>query len=242
MTPSISFILPAYNEELLLPRALKSVKDSLAAAKLEGEIIVVDNNSSDRTAEVAKEHGATKVVFEPVNNISRARNAGAKASSGEMLIFMDSDSMLSASLLEELVSRTSSGELCGVGAKLGFDAPLPFMAACSVRLWNTLAPLFKIAAGSFAFCSRRAFDGCGGFDESLYAAEDVAFSRKLLRWAKRNKMRCCILSSPVVSSARRMSSGRSWPLFLKMLPLLLMPWRLRSKSGCKMWYDHETRS
>ena len=75
----ISVVVPAFNEERLLPRTLESIRLALTAFERRGwscELIVCDNNSTDRTAELACKAGA-KVVFEPVNQISRARNAGA---------------------------------------------------------------------------------------------------------------------------------------------------------------------
>src|SRR5688500_11768592 len=90
----ISVVVPAYNEEKLLPASLRAMNAARAAFHERGwesELIVCDNNSTDRTREVAEAEGA-KVVFEPVNQISRARNCGAGAASGEWLLFIDADS------------------------------------------------------------------------------------------------------------------------------------------------------
>ena len=76
-----SVIIPAYNEEKYLPAALSAVNKAIETAPMVGEVVVVDNNSTDRTAAIAAELGA-RVVFEPVNQISRSRNAGAKAAGG----------------------------------------------------------------------------------------------------------------------------------------------------------------
>ena len=77
MTISYSVIIPAYNEGKWLPNTLNFLKKAMEAVEANGEIIVVDNNSTDNTAKIAKENGA-RVIYEPVNQISRARNAGAK--------------------------------------------------------------------------------------------------------------------------------------------------------------------
>ena len=76
--PEYSIIIPAYNEAAQLPITLPAVREAMSAVDAIGEVIVVDNNSKDDTAQVAEQHGVT-VVFEPVNMISKARNAGAKA-------------------------------------------------------------------------------------------------------------------------------------------------------------------
>ena len=63
-----------------------------------GEVLVVDNNSSDQTASVAKSQ-KVKVVFEPINQISRARNTGARSARGRFLVFLDADTQISFELL-----------------------------------------------------------------------------------------------------------------------------------------------
>ena len=90
----ISIIVPAFNEEKLIVASLKEIKKACAAFSDEDwqtEVIVCDNNSSDRTGELSRAEGAL-VVFESVNQIARARNAGARAASGDWLVFVDADS------------------------------------------------------------------------------------------------------------------------------------------------------
>src|SRR5262245_58504290 len=101
----LSVIIPAYNEEKLLPGCLAHVRAALAAnaaADWASEVIVADNNSTDRTAELARAAGA-RVVFEPVNQISRARNAGARVASGDLFLFVDADSTLHPATVADLL-------------------------------------------------------------------------------------------------------------------------------------------
>jgi glycosyltransferase involved in cell wall biosynthesis len=89
----VSVVIPAFNEERLLGESLRQVRAAMTAFARRGwqaELIVCDNNSTDRTADVARAAGAT-VVFEPINQIGRARNRGAEAATGEWLIFIDAD-------------------------------------------------------------------------------------------------------------------------------------------------------
>src|SRR5256884_4138853 len=107
----ISVIVPAFNEEKFIARSLRKIKaasDALSALGWESEIIVCDNNSTDRTAEKARAAGAT-VVFEPVNQISRARNKGAAAAGGDWLVFVDADSYPSRELFADLAAAIQSG-------------------------------------------------------------------------------------------------------------------------------------
>jgi glycosyltransferase involved in cell wall biosynthesis len=98
-SPVYAIIIPAYNEAEELPVTLAAVRRAMAAQDLPGEWIVVDNNSSDDTAAVATAGRADRVVFEPVNQIARVRNAGAAAIMVEHLVFVDADTRIEAALL-----------------------------------------------------------------------------------------------------------------------------------------------
>src|SRR5262245_64266127 len=119
----LSVIIPAYNEEKLLPNCLQSVVAAFrvtGSSDWTGEVLVVDNNSTDRTAELARSAGA-KVVFEPVNQISRARNAGARVAQGDWFLFVDADSSLHPATLAELLCRVRQGRIAGGGCLVGLD-------------------------------------------------------------------------------------------------------------------------
>ena len=97
----VSIVVPAFNEEALLAGSLAAVRKAMRAFD-HAELIVCDNNSTDRTAEIARAAGA-KVVFEPVNQIARARNTSVAAASGDWLLFVDADSYPTVELLEEAI-------------------------------------------------------------------------------------------------------------------------------------------
>ena len=112
----VSVVLPAFNEEKLLPAALAAVKAASSAFTARGwewECVVCDNNSTDGTSAVARAAGAT-VVFEPVNQIGRARDAGARAATGEWLVFIDADSTPSAELFASIATRITEERTHGV--------------------------------------------------------------------------------------------------------------------------------
>ena len=114
----VSVVLPAFNEEKLLPAALAAVKAASSAFTARGwewECVVCDNNSTDGTSAVARAAGAT-VVFEPVNQIGRARDAGARAATGEWLVFIDADSTPSAELFASIATRIAEGRALGGGS------------------------------------------------------------------------------------------------------------------------------
>src|SRR5690349_12822239 len=89
----VSVIVPAFNEQKILEKSLAAIRKASAAFEgtAQWELIVCDNNSTDRTAEIARAAGAN-VVFERINQISRARNRGASVATGDWLIFVDADS------------------------------------------------------------------------------------------------------------------------------------------------------
>ena len=78
----VAFVVPAHNEEPLLPATLRAIHDAAAACEIEYEIIVADDASTDRTAHVAADSGA-RVVSVQHRQISATRNSGARAASGE---------------------------------------------------------------------------------------------------------------------------------------------------------------
>lgn len=233
-TVSYSVIVPAYNEEALLPRTLAAATTAMAAVAPRGELIVVDNNSTDGTAAVARAHGA-RVVFEPRNQISRARNAGAAAAHGEVLVFLDADSTLPAATLRQALANLEDTACCGGGAVFTLDGPAPALARGMLAAFNRTAVDRQFAAGCFIYCQREAFEAVGGFDEKLYASCDHAFSRQLRRWARRHdRVLRVIADPPVVTSARKLAHPRAY--FLSLAVSLLIPFASRVRALCWYWY------
>ncbi|MDX1775616.1 MAG: glycosyltransferase, partial [Desulfobulbales bacterium] len=225
-----SVIIPSYNEESFLPETLAKLKLAMQDIPHQGEIIVVDNNSTDRTAEIAQANG-TRVVFEPERQISRARNSGAGAAKSDWLIFLDADTILSASLLNNALTHLKNGTCCGGGTLLDFDTQLPFLAGRLVSFWNWLSRTRKLAAGSFIFCLREAFIDTGGFDEKTYAGEEVFFSRKLQRWGKKHDLPFIILADQhVVTSSRKFHWYSSMQITGLLLMFTVFPFALRSRT------------
>ena len=108
----------------ILPETLMNLIESMAACnELRGEIVVCNNNSTDRTAAIAKDYGA-RVVFEEHRQISRARNAGAREALGKYLIFIDGDTKISPVLLKKTLQSLESGKFCGGGTIAEFDGHL----------------------------------------------------------------------------------------------------------------------
>jgi len=236
----ISVVVPAFNEEQLLPESLKAINDASAAfvdAGWTSELIVCDNNSTDRTAAIAAAAGA-RVVFEPINQISRARNAGAAAATGDWLLFIDADSFPTRALFADVVTAISDPRCVAGGSTVRIDLPgIGYDAA--VGWWNFLSRRLKWAAGSFIFCEAAAFRELNGFTQKLYAAEEINLFRRLKRLARRRGRIITILSAhPLLTSDRK--------IHLYSLPEMLRFWirtaltggrTLRNSKESFPWYD-----
>ncbi len=231
-----SIIVPAFNEEALLPATLARLREAMERVSgFSGELIVTDNHSDDRTAEIAESFGA-KVVSEEHRQIARARNAGAAASRGRFLIFVDADTLVSDELLGRTLEALRSGKHCGGGALIEFDSQPTRLTALSVGFWCWLSKTFSWAAGSYLFCLREAFTDVGGFDERFYASEEIHISRSLKKWGRGRKLTMIILDEKAVTSDRKLRWFPLRRLVPAMLSLALRPWRLRTREGCWLWY------
>ena len=177
------------------------------------------------------------MVFEPVNQIARARNAGAAAASGDWLLFVDADSYPTVELLEEARAAMASGCLAG-GATVAFES-----ADRTIRLWiaawNFLSRRARWAAGSFIFCEAAAFRRLGGFSQDLYAGEEIDLFRRLKRLAREQRREIVILHRhPLRTSDRKMHLYTKREHLVFMLKTLLLGGRnLRSRESCHAWYD-----
>ena len=237
----VSVVLPAFNEEKLLPAALAAVGDAASAFTARGwawECVVCDNNSTDATAAVARAAGAT-VVFEPVNQIGRARDAGARAANGDWLVFIDADSTPSAELFASIATRIAEGRVLGGGSTVELEPGTPRYARFVCGLWNLWSRLAGWAAGSCVWVEAEAFRAVGGFGTEYYAGEEVFLSRRLKTLARRSGRRFVILAGhPLRTSARKLKlytlteGGR---FFFRML--FTAGRAAKRPENCEIWYD-----
>lgn len=236
----LSIVIPAFNEQKLLPVTLAAVTNAAQALTTAGigyEVIVCDNNSTDCTAGIARAHGAA-VIFEPVNQISRARNTGASLATGDWILFLDADSVPSYGLFSELVPALLDERVLYGGAILEMDEFFP-IARMLVVLWHLLAQNLKLAAGSFLFVRREAFVASGGFSTELFASEEVEFSKRLKHLARQRRQRFAFLTAnPLLTSARKMHFYNGWWHLRFILRTALCAQRnLRHREALPLWYD-----
>jgi glycosyltransferase involved in cell wall biosynthesis len=236
----VSVIVPAYNEERLLAATLRSICEATKEFDRQGwssEVIVCDNNSTDRTPEIAAQAGA-KVVFEPLNQIARARNTGAAHANGEWLIFVDADCYPAPELFADMARTIRRGRCLAGGSTVSVEGAHPLMSV-GVSIWNALSRFNKWAAGSCIFCEASAFREVGGFNQAMYAGEEIDLFRRLKRVARLKDRAIVVLHRhPLRTSDRKARLYTSWELLTFIGRTIMSRGRtLRSAEACYAWYD-----
>lgn len=178
---TIDVIIPAKNEGMIIKNVITAVKNAINECDFDVNIIVVDNDSTDNTRELAKEMGC-KVILDYSNAIAKLRNVGAHSSSAEILAFLDADCLVDPGWVRLCIENFCNDKIAIVGTRAVPD----FTNATWVeRGWYNLfsgvsRPDYPDWLGtSNLFVRKYVFDGIGGFDESLGTAEDVDFCRRV---------------------------------------------------------------
>lgn len=237
--PAISIVIPAFNEAGFIADTLRSVIDAKRGYNGPVEIIVVDNNSTDATGAIARSFGVT-VIPEPINQIARARNAGARAARSSYLVFLDADTRLQGDILDKVAANLSSKRVIGGGAWAEPDAGWigRFLFKYFV---NYALALRNVTVGPFLYCERAAFHRVGGFDETLYAAEEFSLARRLKAEGRKHRKTWKIIryhsAHRVVTSSRKFVRFAGLELAVQNVHLI---WKLhdkiRQKDQCGYWY------
>ena len=230
-TPAISFVVPAWNEEVRLPATLAALRLAGEASGRAFEIVVADDGSTDRTAEIARAAGA-RVVPVAHRQIAATRNSGARAASGDLLFFVDADTLVPADVVRAALAALDAGAVGG-GAAVRFDTRAPVWGRALLALVVLSFRLVRLAAGCFLFCRRSDFEAVGGFDEALYASEEIPLSRALGR-----RGRFVVLGEAVVTSGRKFRSHPAGSQLRTFVRLALSPRQsVRSRRLLGLWYD-----
>lgn len=185
---TISVIVPTYNEEKEINELLENLKQLGAE-----EIIVADGGSSDRTAEIARP--PAKVVFSAKGR-GIQMNAGARASSGDVLLFIHADVRLAPGSLQAIRECMDNPEVVGGNFDVRFEGGDWVAAAFTqVNRWRRRLGIFYGDSG--IFCRRSVFEVLGGY-RPWPVLEDYEFARRLSKAGK-----LALLSEPIWVSDRR---------------------------------------
>ena len=236
----LSVVIPAYNEELYLTETLTLVTRALAVADWPSEIVVVDNDSQDRTRAISESFDA-RVVSEKEHNISCVRNTGAANATGDILIFLDADTLV-PELLFKRIADTMEDENCfgGEVAVNWGETERTWMKLYLMggKFWTTV---FNMKQGAAQFCRRPIFEKLLGYDQSIFMGEDVEFYWRLSNFTKQNGGHLNFIKNmPVTTSARRFDKMNLWKTLLLTNPMFI-PFAWRQKKWWKDWYEDAVR-
>ncbi len=182
-----SIIIPAFNEELYIGSSIHALKKQTVPRE-QYEIVVVNNNSSDRTNEIAKHSGADKVINEPNQGTNLARNRGFVESSGEIVAFLDADSIPPPNWLQKIdffLSRPSIAAVSGP-CDYGFDGKIKnkmsrlYTHQIFPSLDKNLEKIFKLKAGAIMggniAVRRQTIEKIGGLPPLTFDGDDAAIA------------------------------------------------------------------
>jgi glycosyltransferase involved in cell wall biosynthesis len=229
----ISFIIPAHNEEKFLPKTLKAVHESARILGLTYELIVVNDASTDGTSEIARRLDA-RVINVNHRQIAATRNSGARAAHGDRLFFVDADTTVIPGAIASAIKRMNNGAVGG-GALTRFEDSVPLYARLLLLWFGIFMRLASLSGGAFMFCTRKAFEVVGGFDERLFGAEDAAMSAAL-----KKEGRFVLLWERIPTSGRRVRAVSGLSILSLLLRIAFIPSNLRNRQNVEnIWYESD---
>ena len=223
--PRFSIIVPAHNEETLLPRGLKAIHTAIARTEASAEIVVVANRCTDHTESIAEAAGAV-VIRDGHRNIAATRNAGVHASTGEIVVTVDADTILHPETLTEIDHLARTGTYVGGGCRFVLERNSIGLAVTKFAV--TSATALSRTGGVIYWCSREDFDAIGGFDEARRVGEDLDFAYRLRRHGRTTKRRFRnVRDAPAIVSVRKFDTFGDWHYLSRFATALAHPRQLR---------------
>jgi glycosyltransferase involved in cell wall biosynthesis len=237
---NLSVVIPAYNEERYLPRTLASVKTALAEIA-DAELIVVDNESTDRTREIAESFGA-RLVAETEHNIGKVRNTGGFAATGEVIVFLDADTRVRPGLFEKIIDAMADERCVGGSVAVEYERTyrrkwIRYYLAC----WQFWGRFLSMRQGAAQFCRKDIFSELGGYDTAIFLGEDIEFHWRLAKLAKKRGGHTAFIEEPrVLTSSRRYDQMGIIRTLIFTHPItIFLAWR--RPSVWKDWYQNAIR-
>ena len=181
----ISIIIPVYNGAKFLPDTLRSIQNQ---DYKDYELLVVDDGSTDETAQIAESAGAKVIKLSQNSGPATARNEGARAAQGEILLFTDSDVLLPKNAVTKLLTAFKQNHTDAVQGTFSDVCPFPNYFSQYKNLYNRyvlnqLPDWIDTTFTSITAVTRSAFISCGGFDQNIRTAsvEDRTLGRNLIK-------------------------------------------------------------
>src|SRR5437588_594638 len=236
-----SVIIPAFNEENFLPRLLDSIdlaRSNYSRGADQIEVIVADNDSTDRTAEVARARDA-RVVHVAKRRIAAARNGGAREAHGEILCFIDADSAIHSQTFNVIDKAMMTNRYVW-----GVTGALPERRSFGLIVTHYMfMPMVWITGldVGLSFCRREDFEAVGGYDEDRLYAEDVLFPCALKRLGRKRGQRTVRLKNVrALFSTRKFDQFGDWHYFWMLSHAIksLVTWNWNNeKLAERYWYN-----
>lgn len=225
----ISVVIPAYNEAAYIAQAIKSLHNQTFNGRF--EIIVVDNNSTDETAQLALRAGA-KVIAEPKVGVCAARQTGTQAARGEIVVSTDADTTFDPDWLSTIDAHfTASKDVVAVAGGCRF-----VHAAWWARVYPRL--LFGFVSVFYKLTGRVIYGSATNiaFKKSAFPGYDTTMSQggdelELLHRLKRKGRVVFDNSNPTYTSARRLSRGMFYSIFVSFFVYYLLEYNLQRLLG-----------
>lgn len=235
MNMKISFVIPAYNEERYIGDCLRSVLKQIKKSGCEAEVIVVNNASTDKTKEIALSFKDVRVVDEFRKGLLWAREAGFRASSGDLIANVDSDTKLTPRWIDKVFKEFNKNKKLAAlsGPCIYYDLPFYVRVAVSIfyffgyLIYSASRLLFKsgvMLQGGNSVLRRSALEKIGGFDTRIsFYGEDTDTARRI---SKVGSVKFTF-DLPIYTTGRRMATegilftgaryaiNYLWVLFLK---------------------------
>lgn len=244
----VSFVIPAHDEERLIGATVAAIHEAAHAAGLRHahtepateptkdrayEIVVAADACRDATAQIARSHGCTVTEVDH-RQISKTRNSGAAHAKGRWLIFVDADTLVPAEAVRETLAAFESGAVGG-GAGVQFDGQVPLWSRMVLSPTLAAFRLLRWTGGCYLFCTRQAFDAAGGWDETLFASEELTMCQRLK--SQQGRQRVVIIKTPVLTSGRKLRAYSGWEVLSRVVPILLKGRKgVQKREGLDIWY------
>jgi glycosyltransferase involved in cell wall biosynthesis len=201
-----SVVVPALDEQADLARSLRAVARAAQAIRTDAEVVVVVRDGESPLGRFAESMGAT-VVAVGRTSVAAARNAGAAVTTGQILVTIDADRVMSPVTFAEIERLLATG--CYVGGGALQHAERHTLAIDVAMAMSKLTTYLNGLGGGMYWCRRDDFEAIGGFDERVTTVDDLDFARRLRDHGLRTGRKFVNLRQAPVTTSCRLGSTRA---------------------------------
>jgi glycosyltransferase involved in cell wall biosynthesis len=221
----VSVIIPAYNEEKYIGNTLNAV---LAQDYPNVEVIVVDNASTDKTAEIIQAYKGVKYVYESRKGLLWAREAGRKQATGDIIVNTDADCTPPTNWISQGVACFTTEKIVAVTGPVSFNDAGPVFQKMTMAFQRFIYPVFSytfqffriggVLIGGNNFIRAKVLQEVGGYNTSIiFYGEDTDTAKRLVKKGK------ILFTKAVITetSSRRFVKEGTWETLSKYIFMFL---------------------